>query len=114
MQDVRESVDVAALLVDAVQARYLDQPSNVVAEEFVVDNPFGKLVPLGGRAAIDADSPFAVLANVNIWASAKMFKESLTWYLLCSKSVITSERCHLLASLPMSVTRLSPTLGQLR
>jgi len=70
MEDVREGVDVATLLVNAVQTRYLDEPPNVVAKEFVVDNPFGELVPLRGRAAVDADSPFAVLPSMSTLLSS--------------------------------------------
>lgn len=32
-------------LVDFVESRDLDKPANVVGEEFVVDHPFGQLVP---------------------------------------------------------------------
>ena len=44
--DLLEIVDAAALLEDVVQARDLDEPPHVVAEELVLDDPLGELVPL--------------------------------------------------------------------
>lgn len=50
VDDLFEVVDVAALLEDVVESGDLNEPSDVVGEELVVDDPFGKLVPLAGVA----------------------------------------------------------------
>lgn len=51
----------AGLSIDVVETWDLNQPSNVMREEFIVDDPFGQLVPFCDAAAVDADAPFAVL-----------------------------------------------------
>lgn len=43
--DVLEILDHTSSLVDIVETRDLDEPSDVVRDEFVVDDPFGELVP---------------------------------------------------------------------
>ena len=51
------------MLVHVIEARYLDQPADVVRVELVVDDPLRKLVPFVEFPAVDADPPFTILRN---------------------------------------------------
>ena len=46
--DFFEIFDSSTLLEDVVQSRNLNEPSNIVRKEFVLDDPFRKLVPFFG------------------------------------------------------------------
>lgn len=46
LDDLLEVVDSAGLLEDVVKAGNLDEPTHVVGEELIFDDPFGELVPL--------------------------------------------------------------------
>ena len=59
--DVFERLNRAILFVHIVEARYLDEPADVVRVELVVHDPSRELVPLVARAPVDTDAPFAVL-----------------------------------------------------
>jgi hypothetical protein len=52
-------LDSARSLVHLVQSWYLNQPSNIVREQLVIDHPFGELVPL----LQVSDSEIAVSGN---------------------------------------------------
>ena len=62
--NILEGPDRTILLVHVIEARYLDQPADVVRVELVVDYPLRKLVPFVEFPAIDADPPFTILRNV--------------------------------------------------
>ena len=62
--NIFEGPDRTILLVHVIEARYLDQPADVVRVELVVDYPLRKLVPFVEFPAIDADPPFTILRNV--------------------------------------------------
>lgn len=59
--DLFKIVHQAGRLVDVEEARHLDQPSDVVGKQLVVDDPSGKLVPLVYCASIYRDTPFGHL-----------------------------------------------------
>jgi hypothetical protein len=59
--DLFESFYRASLLVDLIKSRDLDEPTNIVREQIMIDNPFRELVPLIHRSTINTDTPFAVL-----------------------------------------------------
>ena len=63
--DVFERLNRAILFVHIVEARYLDEPADVVRVELVVHDPFRELVPFVARSTIDADAPFAVLCRMS-------------------------------------------------
>jgi hypothetical protein len=48
LHDLFKVVNQAATFEHLVQPRNLDEPSDVVRHKFVVDNPFGELVPFVG------------------------------------------------------------------
>ena len=52
-------------LVNVVQPRNLNQPSDIVRVEFVMDDPFSELVPFVWGAAIDTDPPLAILRHLS-------------------------------------------------
>lgn len=82
-------------------------------EELVVDDPFGKLVPFFLGASIDADAPFAVLSP-SLSINAEPNPSERTWYLLCSKSVISSiERNQRPIPLQMRIDLASGKLRQI-
>lgn len=49
---------LANLLVDVVEARDLDQPSNVIVRQPVREKPSSQLVPLALSPAVDAQPEF--------------------------------------------------------
>ena len=51
-----ERLDTTTLLEDVVQSRNLNQPSHIVREQFVLDDPLRELVPLRLAATVDTDS----------------------------------------------------------
>ena len=58
---VLERIHRSVLLIDIVEARDLDEPTNIMGKYFVVYDPFSKLIPFVDITTIDANSPFAVL-----------------------------------------------------
>ena len=44
--DVLEIINLPSALVHFVQSRYLDEPSNIVRDELIMNDPFRELVPL--------------------------------------------------------------------
>lgn len=77
------------MFVYVIKTRYLDEPANVVGEEFVMDDPLRQFVPFVLVATVDADAPFTILLHLSV--SLYMQKQGeRTWYLLCSRSVMTS------------------------
>jgi hypothetical protein len=63
--DVLEGVNRTVLLVDIVQPGDLNQPTNVVREQLVVDDPLREFVPLVIFTTVDTNAPFAIL-----WATS--------------------------------------------
>lgn len=86
--DILEGVYRAIVFVHVVQPRDLDEPSYIVREQLVAYNPTGKLVPLVGIAPVDAHAPFRILQRVSTSHGKHCICD--TWYLLCSRSVMTS------------------------
>jgi poly-beta-hydroxyalkanoate depolymerase len=76
-EDTRTDDDVLVRLngpigfVDLVDSWNLDEPSHVVREELVIDDPFCELIPLVRRAAVNANPPFHILMLVQHTMSAK-------------------------------------------
>lgn len=63
VQDVFETPNCPCLLVYVVQPRNLYQPTDIMREQPVRDDPFGELVPLISLATVYADPPLAVLVG---------------------------------------------------
>jgi hypothetical protein len=59
--DVTEVFDLLRSFEYFVQSRNLNEPSQIVREQFVVNNPFCKLVPLVDVSSIDTQTPFDIL-----------------------------------------------------
>ncbi|KAH3683267.1 hypothetical protein WICPIJ_005736 [Wickerhamomyces pijperi] len=55
-QNVLERVYLVGLLVDVVQSWNLNQPSDIVTDQVVVNDPRSKLVPFINRTTIDGDT----------------------------------------------------------
>ena len=56
--DLFISVHLPIGFVHAEESRNLYKPSHIVRDQFVINDPSSKLIPLVNRSAIDRDSPF--------------------------------------------------------
>ena len=61
---VGEGFHRAVGFVYIIQARYLDQPPHIMRVQLIVDNPASKFVPLVLLTTIDAESPLAILGQL--------------------------------------------------
>lgn len=68
--NILELLNGTVRLVNVIQARNLNKPSDVVRKKLVVDNPSSELVPFVGRSAVYAQPPFTILP-----ARLSMFEE---------------------------------------
>ncbi len=59
--DILKGLDRSIRLVHVIQSRDLDEPSDVVRVELIVDDPLCELVPFVRGPTVDAESPFTVL-----------------------------------------------------
>ena len=79
------------MLVHVIEAWHLNEPADVVRVQLVVHDPFGKLVPLVSLPAVNADTPFTILLNLE-HVTGKWYRSNVSYLiLLCSRSVITSK-----------------------
>lgn len=73
--NILERLNWAIRFIHFVEARYLNEPTNVMREKFVVHNPFCEFVPFVWSSPVYAQTPFHILLQEIVRIACK-YRES--------------------------------------